>query len=144
LALDANFRLKLKDRGIEDPEVDPGWAYFVEHGHYIGHISQTINDKEVGRFSKYLCYTFDNSTSKRSLGVALHSTPSTKRTTGQKDMLLPELLPVYVHVIPWSRKTALETCNEANGALLPPFCNLAINQRLYSSATLVESAAPFS
>ena len=58
MALDANFRLKLKDRGIDDPEVGPGWAYFVEHGRYIGHISQTINDKEVGWFSKDLYYTF--------------------------------------------------------------------------------------
>ena len=28
--LDANFRLKLKDRGFKDMELAPGWAYFVE------------------------------------------------------------------------------------------------------------------
>ena len=30
LAIDANFRLKLKARGIKDPELGPGLAYFVD------------------------------------------------------------------------------------------------------------------
>ncbi|TDL16540.1 hypothetical protein BD410DRAFT_816721 [Rickenella mellea] len=34
LAVDANFRLKLKDRGIKDPELGSGWAYFVETKKY--------------------------------------------------------------------------------------------------------------
>lgn len=51
LALDANFRLTLKDRGISDPELGPGWAYFVENGRYVEHISQSTNDTEVAKFS---------------------------------------------------------------------------------------------
>ncbi|KZS90570.1 hypothetical protein SISNIDRAFT_386166, partial [Sistotremastrum niveocremeum HHB9708] len=42
LAIDANFRLKLKDRGIsKDPELGSGWAYFVEHTKYMEQISKS-------------------------------------------------------------------------------------------------------
>jgi hypothetical protein len=34
LAVDANFKLKRKNRGINDPELAPGWASFVEEGAY--------------------------------------------------------------------------------------------------------------
>ncbi|TDL13597.1 hypothetical protein BD410DRAFT_735152, partial [Rickenella mellea] len=34
VSVDANFRLKLKDRGIKDPELGSGWAYFVEKNKY--------------------------------------------------------------------------------------------------------------
>ncbi|KAH8106476.1 hypothetical protein DFH11DRAFT_1691850 [Phellopilus nigrolimitatus] len=34
LAIDANFRLKMKDRGAKDLELGPGWAYFVEDKAY--------------------------------------------------------------------------------------------------------------
>jgi len=51
LAIDANFRLKLKNRKIKDPEVGSGWAYFVENSRYIGHVSQNANDAEVSNFS---------------------------------------------------------------------------------------------
>ena len=35
LALDANFRLKMKDRAIKDDiELGPGWAYFVHDAQY--------------------------------------------------------------------------------------------------------------
>ena len=47
LAVDANFRLKLKERKIEDPEIGSGWAYFVENDRYIEHVSQTTDDTEV-------------------------------------------------------------------------------------------------
>ena len=47
LAVDANFRLKLKDRNIKDPEIGSGWAYFVEHNRYIEHVSQRTDDVEV-------------------------------------------------------------------------------------------------
>ncbi|KZT35076.1 hypothetical protein SISSUDRAFT_991001, partial [Sistotremastrum suecicum HHB10207 ss-3] len=41
LAIDANFRLKLKDRGIsKDPELGSGWAYFVEHQSYLEEIKK--------------------------------------------------------------------------------------------------------
>jgi hypothetical protein len=47
LALDANFRLKLKDRKINDPELGSGWAYFVQNQHYIEHVSQATDETEV-------------------------------------------------------------------------------------------------
>ncbi|KAF9782109.1 hypothetical protein BJ322DRAFT_1009547 [Thelephora terrestris] len=47
LAVDANFRLKLKDRKIHDPEIGSGWAYFVENKKYIEHVSQITNSIEV-------------------------------------------------------------------------------------------------
>ena len=59
LAVDANFRLKLKDCKIKDPEIGSGWAYFVENDCYIEHVSRNTNDVEVGEFplcsSQHLC-----------------------------------------------------------------------------------------
>lgn len=47
LAVDANFRLKLKSRGITDPEIGSGWSYFVEPKQYNEHISQKTTEVEV-------------------------------------------------------------------------------------------------
>ena len=47
LAVDGNFRLKLKNRGIKDPELGSGWSYFVENSEYIQHISESTTDTEV-------------------------------------------------------------------------------------------------
>ena len=56
LALDANFRLTLKDRKINDPELGSGWAYFVEIQRYLEHISQATNGAEVTESSFGPCY----------------------------------------------------------------------------------------
>lgn len=48
LSIDANFRLKLKDRGIKDPELGSGWAYFVETDPYMGHLDTCEEQAEVG------------------------------------------------------------------------------------------------
>ncbi|KAI0047219.1 hypothetical protein FA95DRAFT_1465725, partial [Auriscalpium vulgare] len=37
-AVDANFRLKLKDRNLRDLELAPGWAYYVEETAYQHHL----------------------------------------------------------------------------------------------------------
>ena len=50
LAVDTNFRLKLKDHKIKDPELRSRWAYFVETDRYIEHVSQNTNDVEVSGF----------------------------------------------------------------------------------------------
>ena len=52
LAVDANFRLKLKNRKIKDLEIGSGWAYFVENVQYLQHISRSSSttDKEVSDF----------------------------------------------------------------------------------------------
>jgi hypothetical protein len=47
LALDGNFKLRLKERGIKDPELAPGWAYFVEEEKYQAFINNYIDQPEV-------------------------------------------------------------------------------------------------
>jgi hypothetical protein len=47
IAVDANFRLKLKNRGINDPELGSGWSYFVENSAYTHHIKENSHEEEV-------------------------------------------------------------------------------------------------
>ena len=47
LAVNGNFKLRLKDRGITDPELAPGWAYFVEEENYQEFIKDYIDQPEV-------------------------------------------------------------------------------------------------
>lgn len=47
LAIDANFRLKLKDRGVTDPELGPGWSYFVNDEKYKAEIIKHPQPLEV-------------------------------------------------------------------------------------------------
>lgn len=47
IAVDANFRLKLKARGIRDPEIGSGWTYFVEQLEYEKHVRKHWDEKDV-------------------------------------------------------------------------------------------------
>ena len=47
LAIDANFRLKLKTRGIKDPELRSGLAYFVNTVKFQEHLKNHVHDNEV-------------------------------------------------------------------------------------------------
>ncbi len=48
LAMDANFRLKQKERGVaDDPELGPGWAYFVEDKSYKAELEKHTEVIEV-------------------------------------------------------------------------------------------------
>lgn len=47
LSVDANFKLRSKDRGAQDVYMGPGWAYVVEEKKYKEHIKQFANTKEV-------------------------------------------------------------------------------------------------
>ncbi|TDL13645.1 hypothetical protein BD410DRAFT_735067, partial [Rickenella mellea] len=47
LSIDANFRLKLKDRGFKDPELGSGWAYFVETDLYMAHLETCKDQDEI-------------------------------------------------------------------------------------------------
>jgi hypothetical protein len=47
IAVDANFKLKLKNRKINDPELGSGWSYFVEDSAYTHHVANNLHDKEV-------------------------------------------------------------------------------------------------
>lgn len=51
IAVDANFRLKLKARGIKDPELGSGWSYFVEQLAYEKHVCKHFDEKDVSQFS---------------------------------------------------------------------------------------------
>ena len=49
LCIDANFRQKNRYRATtyEDVSLSDGWAYFVEKGGYMEHISKFANQEEV-------------------------------------------------------------------------------------------------
>ncbi|KAF8223891.1 hypothetical protein L208DRAFT_1314782, partial [Tricholoma matsutake] len=47
LAVDGNFKLRLKEHGINDPELAPGWGYFVEEEAYQAFIKNFIDQPEV-------------------------------------------------------------------------------------------------
>jgi hypothetical protein len=49
IAIDANFRLKLKNRSINDPELGSGWSYFVENLAYTRHLEKSLDDEEEAR-----------------------------------------------------------------------------------------------
>jgi len=47
LAVDANFKLKGKDRKLQDVELMPGQGFFVEESAYQQHIQNYVNQPEV-------------------------------------------------------------------------------------------------
>lgn len=57
--MDANFKLKGKDRGINDPELAPGWASFVEESRFQEHLKNYVGQSEV-RFTYYIGKTLTN------------------------------------------------------------------------------------
>ena len=46
--MDANFRLKLKARGIKDLELGSGLAYFVNIDTLQKHLKNCVSEEEVG------------------------------------------------------------------------------------------------
>ena len=47
VAMDANFRLKLKSRGIQDPELGSGSAYFVNNAKFEAHLKNHAGEDNV-------------------------------------------------------------------------------------------------
>lgn len=45
--IDANFRLKMKDRDIDDPPLGPGLSYYVEDSQYKEHVKRCGPQTEV-------------------------------------------------------------------------------------------------
>ena len=80
LAIDANFRLKLKSRNIRDPELAPGSLYFVDVVKFQEHLKNHVDEGEVSP-EPFQCRWFDNGD--RSKRVGLNSMLSIKRTQGQ-------------------------------------------------------------
>ena len=54
ISVDANFKLKGKDRGLEDVELMPGWGPFVEESAYQDFIANYVDQPEVSSFSSFL------------------------------------------------------------------------------------------
>jgi hypothetical protein len=54
LAIDANFKLKGKDRGIDDIELAPGWGCFVEEKRYQEHLAQYVDQPEVSVLDSHM------------------------------------------------------------------------------------------
>jgi len=66
LAIDANFRLKLKARGIKDPELGSGLTYFVNTATLQKHLKNCAHQDEVGRtIPSVLTDTHDHDRSRR-------------------------------------------------------------------------------
>lgn len=52
LAMDANFRLKSKLRGlVSDPSLSPGWAYFVDNVPYSKFVAEAADEEDVSTLS---------------------------------------------------------------------------------------------
>ncbi|TDL13202.1 hypothetical protein BD410DRAFT_707921, partial [Rickenella mellea] len=47
LAMDANFRLKSKERGIRDSPLGDGWSYFVQSRPFKEHVSNYVHQPEM-------------------------------------------------------------------------------------------------
>lgn len=54
LAVNANFRLKLKSRGISNPKIGSGWSYFVGNEEYGKHVSQKNTEMEVSSLELFI------------------------------------------------------------------------------------------
>lgn len=50
IAVDANFKLKSKNRQINDPELGSGWSYFVENTAYTNHVANNPQEEDVSMF----------------------------------------------------------------------------------------------
>lgn len=58
IAVDANFKLKSKNRQINDPELGSGWSYFVEHTSYTNHVANNPQEEDVRMFELTRRYVF--------------------------------------------------------------------------------------
>ncbi|KIL55518.1 hypothetical protein M378DRAFT_188665 [Amanita muscaria Koide BX008] len=47
LAIDANFKLKQKERGLRDIKLSPGWGCYVESSHYEKHVAAYKKEPEI-------------------------------------------------------------------------------------------------
>ena len=52
--VDANFKLKLKDKGISDAFLGSGWAYFVNNQTFGTYLEDHLDDPQPEVFSFYV------------------------------------------------------------------------------------------
>ena len=116
IAVDANFKLKLKNHQINDPELGSGWSYFVENSAYAHHVTKSQNDKEVGFILTILAVREPILMCSRSQVVAANSMPLIKPTRGEaRTTSLVGWLRWSVHAIVLSYRMLLVICNVGNG-----------------------------
>ena len=60
IAIDANFRLKLKNRKVNDPELGSGWFYFVENSAYTDHVEKSLEEEEARFISNDADVSYSN------------------------------------------------------------------------------------
>lgn len=58
LAFDANFKLKQKERGIKDVELEPGWGCYVETTRYEEHNAHHADEADVSMLKYLLSPTY--------------------------------------------------------------------------------------
>ena len=44
--VDANFKLKLKEKGIPDAHLGSGWAYYVEDSKFKSYLNEHADDQQ--------------------------------------------------------------------------------------------------
>lgn len=60
LAIDANFKLKMKDRDAKNTFMGDGWAFFVSQEAYAEHINNNTNTEEVCGSTTMTCVCTDS------------------------------------------------------------------------------------
>ncbi|KAI0326025.1 hypothetical protein GY45DRAFT_1234598, partial [Cubamyces sp. BRFM 1775] len=100
LMMDANFRARCKDRGFEETQLAPGWAYFVEETKYQAHLEARAND----RSEENTCSVEHNAILKASIrregyiasgvGAVLCARHALVRRNGTGDLQLGERYPM--------------------------------------------------
>ena len=84
--LDANFRLKLKQRHLEDPPLGGGLAYFVEQAPYMAHVKAAGPQTEVRHQNLLNPHGRAESlrAERRSMSVIQGCTPLITQTVGEE------------------------------------------------------------
>lgn len=126
LAIDANFRLKLKSRGIKDPELGAGLAYFVDTKKFQQHLQNCAHDEEVSLPPHWSGMTLTNDLD-RSRPVGPSSMLSIKQTRGYRKIFLFLALARLSVAMAWFERMASSTSKKANGMLHihpPRYCML--------------------
>lgn len=102
VALDACFKLKLKDRSFKDPDLGTGLAYMANEEKYqrhLAHCSQVPLAREVSVISSFASVsTMTNGVGSSPLHVAQHYTRSTTPTLNPLVGILPPGLS-FRHVV---------------------------------------------
>ena len=118
LSMDANFKLKQKDRGFNDPPLSNRLVYMVADEKLQDHLAHCLATGQVTEVRLFLTCTETPNPSIRSTPVVLCSTPSLRliRST-PRGMLLPALVGLIVRDMGSSDRMVLSTYSEVNGEL---------------------------